>query len=107
MVTLGVKALTYGFGEGTIKYIAQDNDQILVSGEHLDLPNVSVLTQLPAGWASQVALVVKNSPANAGDMRHGFNPWVRKLPWRRSWKLVLEFLPRESHGQRSLVGYSL
>ena len=106
MVTLGVKALTYGFGEGTIKYIAQDNDQILVSGEHLDLPNVSVLTQLPAGWASQVALVVKNSPANAGDMRNGFDPWVRKLPWR-SWKLVLEFLPRESHGQRSLVGYSL
>jgi len=54
MVTLGVKALTYGFGEGTVKYIAQDNDQILVSGEHLDLPNASILTQLPAGWASQV-----------------------------------------------------
>ena len=102
MVTLGVKASTYGFGEGTIKYIAQDNDQILVSGEHLHLPNVSVLTQLPAGWASQVAQVVKNSPANAGDMSHGFEPWIRKLPW----KLMPEFLPRESHGQRSLVGYS-
>ena len=25
-------------------------------------------------WASQVALVVKNLPANAEDMRHGFNP---------------------------------
>ena len=36
--------------------------------------------------ASQVALVVKNktkqknSLANAGDMRHRFNPWVRKIP---------------------------
>ena len=30
---------------------------------------------------SQVALVVKNPPANAGDVRHGFNPWVRKIPW--------------------------
>ena len=106
MVTLGVKALTYGFGEGTIKYIAQDNDQILVSGEHLDLPNVSVLTQLPAGWASQVALVVKNSPANAGDMRHGFSPWIGKVPRRKAWEPTPVFLPGESHGQRSLIGYS-
>ena len=29
--------------------------------------------------ASQVALVVKKPPANAGD-RHGFDPWVRKIP---------------------------
>ena len=34
--------------------------------------------------ALQVALVVKNSPANAGDMRRGFNPWVGKIPWRRA-----------------------
>ena len=87
-------------------YIAWDNDQILVSGEHLDLPDVSVLTHLPAGSASQVALLVKNLPASAGDMRHGFDPWVSKLPWRRSWELMEEFLPRESYGQRSLVGYS-
>ena len=30
--------------------------------------------------ASQVALVVKNLPASAGDMRSGFDPWVRKIP---------------------------
>ena len=29
---------------------------------------------------SQVALVVKNAPANAEDMRHGFDPFVRKIP---------------------------
>ena len=28
----------------------------------------------------QVALVVKNLPASAGDMRHCFDPWVRKIP---------------------------
>ena len=28
---------------------------------------------------------VKNPPANAGDMRHGFDPWVGKIPWRRAW----------------------
>ena len=30
--------------------------------------------------ASQVALVVKNPPADAGDLRHEFNPWARRSP---------------------------
>ena len=38
--------------------------------------------------------------------RHGFNPWVRKIPWRRKWQPTPEFLPGKSRGQRSLVGYS-
>ena len=38
--------------------------------------------------------------------RHGFDPWVRKIPQRRVWQLTSVFLPGESHGQRSLVGYS-
>ena len=38
--------------------------------------------------------------------RPGFNPWVRKIPWRRNWQSTPVFLPRESYGQRSLVGYS-
>ena len=37
---------------------------------------------------------------------HGFNPWVRTIPWRRKWQPNPVFLPGESHGQRSLVGYS-
>ena len=53
-----------------------------------------------------MALVVKNPPANAGDMRHGLNPWVWKIPWRRAREPTPAFLPGESHGQRSLVGYS-
>ena len=52
-------------------------------------------------------LVVKNLPANAGDIRrHRFSPWVGKIPWRRAWQLTLVFLPGEFHRQRSLVGYS-
>ena len=51
--------------------------------------------------------VVKNLPVNAGDMRHRFDPWVRKIPpWRRKWQPTLVFLPGESQGQRSLEGYS-
>ena len=37
--------------------------------------------------------------------RHGFDPWIGKIPWRRVWQPTLVFLPGESHGQRSLVGY--
>ena len=52
-------------------------------------------------------LVVKNPSTNAGDiMRHGFDPWVMKIPWRRAWQPTPLLLPGESHGQRSLAGYS-
>ena len=38
--------------------------------------------------------------------RHGFDPWVRKIFWRRKWQPTPIFLPGKCHGQRSLVGYS-
>ena len=38
--------------------------------------------------------------------RPGFDPWVRKIPQRRKWQSTPVFLPGESRGQRSLVGYS-
>ena len=38
--------------------------------------------------------------------RWGFNPWVGKIPWRTAWQPTPVFLPGESHGQRSLAGYS-
>jgi len=40
--------------------------------------------------------VVKNPSAYAGDT--WFNPWVRKIPWRRKWQPTPVFLPGESHG---------
>ena len=55
---------------------------------------------------SQVVVVGRNPPVNAGDMRLRFNPWVGKVPWRRKWQPTLVFLPGKSHEQRSLVGYS-
>ena len=38
--------------------------------------------------------------------RHRSHPWGRKIPWRRIWQPTPVFLPGESHGQRSLAGYS-
>ena len=37
--------------------------------------------------------------------RHGFDPWVGKIPWRRKWQPDPVFLPGKFHGQRSLVRY--
>ena len=34
--------------------------------------------------------------------RPGFDPWVRKIPWRRKWQPTPVLLPGESHGRRSL-----
>ena len=52
--------------------------------------------------------MVKNPPANAGDVRDmGSIPGLgRPLGERRSWKPTPVFMPGESHGQRSLAGYS-
>ena len=51
--------------------------------------------------------MVKNPPANAGNMRHRFNPWVGKTPYRRKWRPTPVFLPRETQGWGSLVGCHL
>ena len=38
--------------------------------------------------------------------RPGFGPWFGMIPQRRAWQSTPVFLPGESHGQRSLAGYS-
>ena len=38
--------------------------------------------------------------------RSRFDPWVRKIIWRRKWQPTPIFLAGESHEQRSLAGYS-
>ena len=51
--------------------------------------------------------MVKNFPANAGDVRDaGSIPRLGRFPWKRAWQPTPVFLPGEPHGQRSRVGYS-
>ena len=68
---------------------------------------------VPSLGASQVVLMVKNPPANAGDMRDaGSISEVGRSPEGevRQSQLVRQptpvFLPGESHGHRSLAGYN-
>ena len=54
-----------------------------------------------------MALVVKNLPAHEGDTR--VTGWISgsgRFPWSRQWQPTSVFLTEESHGHRSLVGYS-
>ena len=73
-----------------------------------------------------LAHVVKNLPAMQESQVPGFlggasgkelqpiqetselwvHPWVRKIPWRRKWQPTPVYLLAESHGQKSLAGYS-
>ena len=57
----------------------------------------------PQWWAS---LVARQYRISLQCQRPGFDPWVGNIPWRRKWQLTPVFLPGESHGRRSLVGYS-
>ena len=56
---------------------------------HFSLSSVAQMVKIPpAVWETQVQSL------------------GRKLPWRREWQPTSVFVPGESHGQRSLVGYS-
>ena len=55
-------------------------------------------------WASQVAQWYR---IHLQCRKCRFNPWVRKIPWRRKWQPTPVFLPGKSGGQKSLVGYRL
>jgi len=56
---------------------------------------------LPQGLSS------KESPCQGKKHKKcRLNTWVGKIPWKRKWQSTPVFLPGESHGQRSLAGYS-
>ena len=58
-----------------------------------------------------MAQLVKKSACSVGDYLKyripGFDPCVRKIPWRRKWQPTIVFLHGKFHGQRSLVGCNL
>ena len=72
--------------------------------EELDLSS-HLIYPLPSLGASQVGLVVKNQRTCLPMLMQEtkgctFDPWIRKIPWRRKWQPSPVFLPGEFHGQR-------
>ena len=89
------------------------NCDFLLLEDELNRPHLATLflNMHFAQRASQAALMIKNPPANAGDMRCGFDPWVRnipwrrgKIPWRRAWRPTPVSLPGESPWTEELGG---
>ena len=64
--------------------------------------DVGILDTKEAGYRSSY----RHCAQSRRHRRRGFNPWVRKTPWRRKWQPTPVFLPGKSHGQSSLAGYS-
>ena len=61
------------------------------------------------GWAKWLTRWLSGKESTCRCRRHRrcrFNPWVRKIPWRKAWQSTSVFLPGEAHGQKNLVGYS-
>ena len=56
--------------------------------------------------SSSVVVVVRNPPANEGDIKESGSLSIGKIPWRREKQPTPAFLPGESHRQRNLAGYS-
>ena len=63
----------------------------------------SLLSYL-ASITFQASQVAQGQESSCQCRRHRFNPWVRKISWRRKWQPDPAFFPGESHGQRNLVG---
>ena len=67
---------------------------------------VQRLKRLPAMWETRVQSLGQEDPLEKAMAvwRPGFNPWVRKIPWRRQWKRMAKaiptpvFLPRKFQG---------
>ena len=90
-------------GEGIgypLQYSALENSMDYSPWVHKE----SDMTQRPS--LSLHVSLVKNSPANAGDLRDTVSiPELRRFPWRRAWQPTPIFVPGESFWQGSLLGY--
>ena len=67
--------------------------------------NLEIITRVICYlWGTHDDLDGKESACSAGDP--DLIPGLGRFPWRRKWQPAPVFSPGESHGQRSLVGYS-
>ena len=101
---LPISLVCYGSGNGFLLLL------LPISRATLLQPSTSGISWCSSGWKQRREFpggsVVKNPPANAGDIK----TWVLCLghedPQRRKWQPSPVFLPGEPYGQRSLAGYS-
>ena len=58
-------------------------------------------------WTTSLSFFLSVVKKSACQFRsYQFDPWVRKIPWKRKWQSTPVLLPGKFHGKRSLEGYS-
>ena len=72
-------------------------------GQHIAFDRDVTKEEVRGKWGFLGGSVVKNP---SSSRRHGFDPWVGKIPWRGAWQPTPVFLPGKCHGLRRLVGCS-
>ena len=80
--------------------------QVLQKGSQFDTKFAECTTGTKQGRGFPGGSTVKSLPAVQELQAMRVRSLVGKIPWRRAWKPTPVFLPRESYGQRNLVGYS-
>ena len=107
MFCLAVLELYWFLNSPECSEILQPMTAVATSWGKIHYRSAPLLLGSPGGSvvksASLIAQLVKN-PLQC--RRPGFDSWFGKTPWRRKWQSTPVYLPGESHGQRSLVGYS-
>ena len=80
------------------------------AGDVGDVGLIPVLGRSPGGkHGNPLQYSCLDNPTDRGAWRCrrcGFDSWVGKIPWRKTWQPYPVFLPGESHGKRSLVDYT-
>ena len=91
-----------------IQWVSSSYSELLV--KHLQINTCSSNGLDMTEWLNRGfsgGLAVRNPPVNAGDLSDlGLIPGLGRIPWSRKGQPTPVFLHRESHGQRSLAGYS-
>ena len=55
---------------------------------------------------STIILWLPGKKSSCHCRRFKFDPWIRKIPWKRKCPPIPVFLSGKFHGQRNLAGYS-
>ena len=104
-----VRKITCQGHRGRIEPTSSNHKSSAHSGHHLPLNHMSKLRREDFrfvsmwGWGFPGGSVVKNPPANTGDV--GLIPGSgRFVPWRRKWQPTPVFLPGKSHGTEDPSG---
>ena len=81
-------------------------ETVLPAGNPSDTKTICLTPFASPGVSHGASWVAQWKESACQCRRLEFDPWLRKIPWRRKWQPISVFLPGKSHGQRNLAGNS-